>query len=100
MAPMKGDRVAIGTYFDGSIHIYNLPENKLTDVVAIPGRGLHLEPGGGETAACMAAPIPGQLVALDQATLKLRYADRLPPNRFLHEVSPPPDGQPALPGGR
>ena len=95
MAPMKGDRVAIGTYFDGSIHIYNLPENKLTDVVAIPGEAYIWNLVEGGDGRLYGGTYPGgKLVALDQATLKLEVCGQVAaPNRFLHEVSPLPDGR-------
>ncbi len=95
MAPMKGDRVAIGTYFDGNIHIYSLPENKFTDVVDIPGEAYVWNLVEAEDGRLYGGTFPGgKLVALDQETLELEDCGQAAmPNRFVHEVSPLPDGR-------
>ena len=95
LAPMKGDRVAIGTYFDGSIHVYTLPENKITDVVDIPGEDYVWNLTEGGDGRLYGGTYPGgKLFALDQDSLELEDCGQVAaPNRFLHEVSALPDGR-------
>ena len=95
LAPMRGDRVAIGTYYDGDIHIYSLPENKFTAAVDIPGESYIWNLVEGADGRLYGGTFPGgKLVALDQDTLALEDCGQaFPPNRFLHEVSPLPDGR-------
>lgn len=95
LAPMRGDRVAIGTYYDGDIHIYSLPDNKFTAAVDIPGESYIWNLVEGADGRLYGGTYPGgKLFALDQDTLALEDCGQaFSPNRFLHEVSPLPDGR-------
>ncbi len=95
LAPMRGDRVAIGTYYDGAVHIYSLSENKFVETVDIPGEAYVWNLVEGKDGRLYGGTFPGgKLVALDQDTLALEDCGQAgPPNRFLHEVSPLPDGR-------
>lgn len=95
MAPMKGDRVAIGTYYDGAIHIFDLPSNTMTSVVDIPGESYVWNLVEGLDGRLYGGTFPGgKLIALDQDTLAIKDCGQAgPPNRFLHQVSALPDGR-------
>ncbi len=95
MASMKGDRAAIGTYFDGSIHIYDLPTDKFTAVVDIPGEAYIWNLVEGMDGRLYGGTFPGgKLIALDQDTLEMEDCGQVAaPNRFVHEVSALPDGR-------
>lgn len=95
MASMRGDRVAIGSYYDGDIHIYSLPENTFTAVVDVPGEAYIWNLAEGADGRLYGGTYPGgKLIALDQDTLALEDCGQaFPPNSFLYEVSPLPDGR-------
>lgn len=95
LAPMRGDRVAIGTYYDGAVHIYSLPEDKFIANVDVPGEAYVWNLVEGKDGRLYGGTFPGgKLIAIDQDTLALEDCGQAsPPNRFLYEVSVLPDGR-------
>ena len=95
IAPMTRDRIAIGTYYDGAVHIFDLQLWELTHTIDIPGEAYVWNLAQGADGRLYGGTFPGgKLIALDQDTLELEDCGQaLPPNRFLHHVSPLPDGR-------
>lgn len=95
LSPMTGDRVAIGTYYDGAIHIYSLEEDKIVDTVDLPGEAYVWNLVTGKDGRLYGGSFPGgKLFALDQNSLLLEDCGQVKaPNHFLHEVSALPDGR-------
>lgn len=95
MAPMTNDRIAIGSYYDGAIHIFDLQQWEVTHSIDIPGEAYVWNLVEGADGRLYGGVFPGgKLIALDQDTLEIEDCGQvLAPNRFLHHVSPLPDGR-------
>ncbi len=95
IAPMTRDRIAIGTYYDGALHIFDLQLWEITHTIDIPGEAYVWNLAEGKDGRLYGGTFPGgKLIALDQDTLEFEDCGQaLAPNRFLHQVSPLPDGR-------
>jgi streptogramin lyase len=93
--PVPGDRLVVGTYYDGKLMVFDLKTMKFTNVIPFPGEQYFWNGALGSDGRLYGGTYPGaKLGALDLKTFKLEDCGApAPPNLYCRNVSATPDGR-------
>jgi streptogramin lyase len=92
---VPGDRLVVGTYYDGDYLVFDLKQMAFTHTVPVPGEGYIWSSALGSDGRLYGGTYPGaHLAALDLETYKIEdLGNPVPPNHYLRNVSALPDGR-------
>jgi len=92
---VPGDRLIVGTYYDGKLMVFDLKSMRFTKVIAFPGEQYFWNGTLGGDGRLYGGTYPGaKLGALDLNTLALEDCGApAPPNLYCRTVSALPDGR-------
>src|SRR5688572_2716274 len=92
---VPGDRLIVGTYYDGKMMVFDLKSMSFTKVIPFPGEEYFWNAALGSDGRLYAGTYPGgKLAALDLDTLSLHDCGApTKPNLYLRHVNPTHDGR-------
>lgn len=92
---VPGDRMVVGTFYDGQFMVFDLRTRKFTANVGVPGETYIWNLAMGSDGRIYGGTYgKGKLAALDLETLKVEdLGSPFPPNLYLRYVSATPDGK-------